>query len=256
MSRKDLNAVAHCVQEPKANPTGNVFEFLYRSSKAAVAVSAETNSRVKDQADVLLAKAKIWPTGYPDNMKSKEKATRIHFRLTNAEQCRDEMAHILEMYRTHIIETNSDLVSKYPQLDRYSMENPLAIQAFDRSDTLLFKNATKLSASAPATAASATTSTSSQPDSSGSPSPSSKAKKKAKKKKKDSSKTATAEPVLSVLTEFAIQLNRLGKELYTLLRANLFRFIDTSCNSIVKYKVNVYERKKGLKGLERLDPDK
>ena len=59
MSRKDLNAVAHCVQEPKANPTGNVFDFLYRSSKAAVAVSAETNSRVKDQADVLLAKAKV-----------------------------------------------------------------------------------------------------------------------------------------------------------------------------------------------------
>ena len=102
MSRKDLNAVAHCVQEPKANPTGNVFDFLYRSSKAAVAVSAETNSRVKDQADVLLAKAKIWPTGYPDAMKSpKEKSIRIHFRLTNAEQCKDEMSHILEMYHTH-----------------------------------------------------------------------------------------------------------------------------------------------------------
>ena len=269
MSRnKIMKSLTHMLNK-KARPTkNNQFSFLYEPSQTPIAVTTGTNSLTLDAAQARLSDKRTWPDGFPAEKQKDGKAVRIHYKSTNTVQCELELENILVMYRTHIKDRNSRVSETHPFLEEYLEKNPVGAIELDINDANLFKNASKLVEQAATSATPSSAIATSATTDSTATDPAKKSKKKGKKAKASDDPDTTSpmaeggKPVdltgqiPPVKTAFALQLARIQKELYVLLRGNIELYIDSSCWSVVSNEILTFERNRGLKDTARLDPSK
>ena len=271
----------------------DVMAFFDTSAISASAATHGTDPHVGDEVDTLIKQASGLPYHFKQEHKHPSKRIRFHYRLTNDSQAKISFDSILVMYRQHVMHVNSQLLITFPFLDDYFRANPLGHKQYPDSDTNMFKNAYKLSnaknlrehelqamaykpAEAPLTL-SPTASVTDKPQTVAD-GPLLKKKRPSKKKRKSKQKqpvprapvatahpdTATIDlagpdplaPGLRVNTDFANVLGKLQRELYVILRSNIQRFMDATCNGIIESRIATYEQTNNLVNHERLDISK
>ena len=235
---------------------------MMTSSTTAIADANEVDSRPYDEIDEKIKAAQTWPFDYPESFIKEGKSIRFLYNVTIDVQAKVEFTRIMNFYRDHAFEMHKHCEDKHPYLKEYLEKDPLGIKPVDVGDTRYYENAKHLKAQADAAAKAR---------------PQRKKRKKAKHKAKQAAAAdATAgdasaaeattvvrpQPMtinleemqehIPVLTKFAHLLKKVQGELYLILRASIFNFMDDNTTTIMKGIIFRYERDNNIVDAKRL----